>query len=51
MFDYKINNSNIKQFYDRIKSNIILFTLVVGMSYLSSFGPVLRKETYQIFQR
>ena len=28
LFDYKINNSNIKKFYDRTESYIILFTLV-----------------------
>ena len=32
-FDYKLNNSNIKKFYDRTRSNIILFTLVVGVSF------------------
>ena len=33
VFDYKINNLNIKKFYDRTRSNIILFTLVVGVSF------------------
>ena len=33
LLDYKINNSNIKKFYDRTKSYIILFALVVGMLF------------------
>ena len=34
LFDYKINNSNIKKLYDRTKSFIILFPLVVGVSFI-----------------
>ena len=33
-FDYNINNSNNKKSYDRIKSYIILFTLVVGIPFI-----------------
>ena len=50
-FDYEINNSNIKKFQDGTKSNILLFTLVVGVIFLLTFGPLLCDETYWLIHR
>ena len=42
--DYEINNSNIKKFYDWTKCNIILFTLVVGISFFINIWASVMKE-------
>ena len=44
LFDYKINNSNIKNFYDRTKRYIILFALVVGMSFFINIWDSVMKR-------
>ena len=49
--DYKISDLNIKKFYYRTKSYIILFTLVVGMSFFINISASVWKETYRIIQR
>ena len=45
MFDYKINNLNIKKFYDQTKSDIILFTFVVGLSFfINIWASVIKRS-------
>ena len=49
-FDYKINNSNIKKFYDQTRSNILLFTLVVGVSFfLLTLGQTYMKRNLSVY--
>ena len=41
---YKTNNTNIKKFYDRTRSNILLFTLViVGVSFFINIWASVTK--------
>ena len=41
-FDQKITNLNIRKFYDRTRSNILLFTLVAGvLFFINSWASVI----------
>ena len=40
---YKMNNSNNKKFYDRTKSYILLFSLVVGMPFFINICVIVMK--------
>ena len=44
MFDYKIKNSNIKKFFDRTDSYVILYTLEVGMPFFINICASVMKR-------
>ena len=48
--DYERNNSNNNKFYERTKSYILLFTLVVGMPFFNlHFGQCNEKKHIGLF--